>query len=66
MNPNIKKVYEAAIGKDWAYDFDPDIAEKFAKMMVRECIIELKELYDLDFGLSESIERLEKTYFGVE
>ena len=38
MNERIKELYKEATGKDWAYDFDPQVAEKFAELIVRECI----------------------------
>ena len=37
MNPQIEKLYKEATGKDWAYDFDPEVAEKFAELIIREC-----------------------------
>ena len=38
MNERIKELYKEATGKDWAYDFDPEVAEKFAELIVYECI----------------------------
>jgi hypothetical protein len=37
MNEQIKQLYVEATGKDWAYDFDPQVAEKFAELIVKEC-----------------------------
>jgi hypothetical protein len=38
MNERIKQLYVEATGKDWAYDFDPEVAEKFAELIVKECL----------------------------
>ena len=38
MNERIQKLYVETTGKDWVYDFDPDYAEKFAELIVRECV----------------------------
>jgi len=38
MNERITELYKETIGKDWAYDFDPQVAEKFAELIVQECI----------------------------
>jgi len=38
MNEQIQQLYKEATGKDWAYDFDPQVAEKFAQLIVQECI----------------------------
>jgi hypothetical protein len=37
MNERIRELYKEVTGKDWAYDFDPQVAEKFAELIVREC-----------------------------
>jgi hypothetical protein len=39
--------------------------EKFAELIVRECVLDLKESHNREYGLSEAIERLEQ-HFGVE
>lgn len=36
MNQRIRELYRQSIGKDWAYDFDPEVAEKFALLIVEE------------------------------
>lgn len=41
MNERIKELYKEATGKDWVYDFDPDVAEKFAKMIAQDCISQI-------------------------
>jgi hypothetical protein len=33
MNERDKELYKEATGKEWAYDFDPMIAEKFADLI---------------------------------
>lgn len=38
MNERIKELYSKIAGKDWMYDFDPDKAEMFAELIVRDCI----------------------------
>jgi hypothetical protein len=37
MNKRIKELYQQVVGKDWAYDFDPQVAEKFAELIIQEC-----------------------------
>ena len=36
MNERIKALYREAVGKDWAYDFDPEIAERFAELVAAQ------------------------------
>jgi hypothetical protein len=36
MNERIRELYKEATGKDWAYDFDTQIAEKFAELIVKK------------------------------
>jgi hypothetical protein len=38
MNERIKQLYVEATGKDWAYDFDPQVAEKFAELLLKDCV----------------------------
>ena len=33
MNEADKALYQQATGKEWAYDFDPHVAEKFAELV---------------------------------
>ena len=33
MNERDKEIYQQATGKEWAYDFDVDTAEKFADLI---------------------------------
>lgn len=40
MNERIQKLYKEATGKDWVYDFDPEIAEYFAELILRECLVQ--------------------------
>lgn len=42
MNERIQELYKEATGKDWAYDFDPHIAEKFAELIIQECVKRIK------------------------
>ena len=74
MNEIFKQLYHKTTGKDWAYDFDPEIAEKFAKMIVQECVHQLQaRKYDdpdnsaehyVNQGLTIGIELI-KEHFGV-
>ena len=60
MNERIKELYKEATGKDWAYDFDPQVAEKFAELIVRECAgVVFKKV-----GPKSALDVLE--HFGVE
>jgi len=34
----IDLLYKEAVGKDWTYEFDPDIAHRFADLIINECI----------------------------
>jgi hypothetical protein len=43
VNEQIKQLYIEAAGKDWAYDFDPQVAEKFAELIIRKCTNMLPE-----------------------
>ena len=43
MNERIRELYKETTGKDWVYDFDPDYAEKFAELIVYECIQCIKD-----------------------
>jgi hypothetical protein len=58
MNERIKQLYVEATGKDWAYDFDPEVAEKFAELIVQECV-------DYAFHSGDDVSYLFK-HFGVE
>jgi len=63
MNERIQKLYKEATGKDWAYDFDPVTAEKFAKLVVKECAdvavkFHLAHPYSVEYQI--------KKHFGVE
>lgn len=49
MNKRIEELYKLATGKDWAYDFDPAIAEKFAELIVQECIENIHDINE-DFN----------------
>ena len=63
MNPRIKELYREATGKDWAYDFDPQVAENFAQLIVRECI-RLCDQVDL-VGADDCIDNI-KQHFEIE
>ena len=38
MNERTKELYKLTVGRDWAYDFDTEYAQKFAELIVRECV----------------------------
>jgi hypothetical protein len=66
MNEQIKKLYKEATGKDWAYDFDPQVAEKFAELIVRECINKI-ETHEIPVGNSAAGEiACEMTYTALK
>ena len=62
MNERIKQLYVEATGKDWAYDFDPEVAEKFAELIVLECADFVAQNTLEDQGMWGKIVR----HFGVE
>jgi len=37
MKRRFKEFYEKATGKSWTYDFDPETAELFGLLIVKEC-----------------------------
>ena len=44
MNERIRELYKQAVGKEWAYDFDQHYAEKFAELLIAECVKIVEEL----------------------
>jgi hypothetical protein len=46
MNERIKELYKQTTGKDWAYDFDPEMAKKFAELIVKECVAQIQPMWD--------------------
>jgi hypothetical protein len=38
MNKRLTELCKQAMGKDWRYDFDEEVAERFAELIVFECI----------------------------
>ena len=68
MNERIKELYSKIAGKDWMYDFDPDKAEMFAELIVRECMEVCKSRVgnsDYNTGRMHCVSDL-KEHFGVE
>ena len=63
MKEAILRLYQEATGEAYLYDFDPVIAERFAELIVRECI-RLCDQVDL-VGADECIDAI-REYFGVE
>ena len=45
MNERINELYKLTIGRDWAYDFAPEYAQKFAELIIRECVNTLDQQY---------------------
>jgi hypothetical protein len=77
----IKEIYKQATGKDWGYDFDPILAERFAELIVQECLSLCKDAglddeladrgelsgYDSGFHDGTALCRLEiKKHFGIK
>ena len=58
MNKRIKELYQQVVGKDWAYDFDPQVAEKFAELIVQECADRVADYVDHRIPASEYSARL--------
>lgn len=66
MNKQLfKKLYEEAAHKAWSYDFDPDTAERFAELIIRECAA-VAYSYDPLEPVPSAIAKLIQTHFGVE
>lgn len=71
MNYKIEKIYKEATGKDFAYDFDPIIAEKFAELIVKTCasIAIDTDLEDVEGGDNDVLRAAAnqiKQHFGVK
>ena len=60
MNKRLKELCKQAMGKDWRYDFDEEVAERFAELIVQECMSYMKD-GDIDF-----MKFMIKERFGVE
>lgn len=43
MNKRFHELYKQAAGREWRYDFDPDLAQEFARLMVQAIYDEVKE-----------------------
>ena len=39
MNERLSKLYKEATGSEWAYDFDKQIAETFANLIIKDIVI---------------------------
>jgi hypothetical protein len=59
-NERIRELYKQTTGKDWAYDFDPEIAERFAELIVQECAQFCEDKN------SKLLGTIMKEHFGVE
>lgn len=59
MNKRIKELYKEVVGKDWAYDFDAQHAEKFAELLIAEVLHEVAEraYYSGDRAWSDDLDR---------
>jgi hypothetical protein len=67
MNERIEQLYKEATGKDWAYDFDPQIAEKFVELIVQDSIEQILEWRNEPFPFDEhTAVWILKKHFGVE
>jgi hypothetical protein len=64
MNPAIQELYQEAVGRDWAYDFDPAVAERFAELIIQKCCqmtLDLEIKYPANLTVREI-----KRHFGFE
>ena len=78
MNKQLKESYKLTIGRDWAYDFDTEYAEKFAELIVRECVAQCEfvagqaeitntgEMARKTKATANSCAKMIKQHFGVE
>ena len=65
MNARIKELCKQAMGKNWRYDFDEEIAERFAELIVQECmntIAESREARQTSYYYRNRVAE----HFGVE
>lgn len=68
MNERIQKLYIQVVGDD-KLNFDSYLAEKFAELIVRECIRVPYDMWDkaeLNADVAVKIEHRIKEHFGVE
>lgn len=69
MNERIKELYSKISGKDWMYDFDPDKAEMFAELVIRECakIADEEQPNSIGCGYITKTKGMKiREYFGVK
>jgi len=69
MNPRIKELAEqACYSKDFLAIGLPNNMEKFAELIVRECVRHFNEDYQRDFDINwrEDLSKSIKKHFGVE
>ena len=68
MNKRINELYKLTIGRDWAYDFDTEYAQKFAELIVQECldIVNRKEYSYHEADPLWETSQLIKEHFGVD
>ena len=62
MNERIKELYSKIAGKDWMYDFDPDKAEMFAELIIKETLQVARAGIEFGDGMEDAVYK----YFGVE
>jgi hypothetical protein len=67
MNERIKEFYKLTIGRNLAHDFDTEYAEKFAELIVRDClgIVNRKEYSYHEADPLWETAQLIKQHFGV-
>jgi len=70
MNKEIKEVakeagFNVALMQHNANNGTPSIVEEFGVKLIEKAIINLKDSYDREYGLSEAIQRL-KNHFGIK
>lgn len=69
MNKNIEKLYLETTGKDWTYEFDPILAEKFAEMIIEKCI-HIVNVWSDEESCSDGYDIMPvyklKEYFGID
>ena len=68
MNERIQKLYIQVVGDD-KLNFDSYLAEKFAELIVKECIRIPYDMWDkaeLNADIAVKIEHRIKEHFGVE
>jgi hypothetical protein len=65
VNERIKELYKLTIGRDWAYDFDTEYAEKFAELIIIDVCNTLSEISNDDRIEKTTTDHMTKLFNGI-